>query len=213
MLHFQTFQKISTFVNTTKDIERIVDRGAWCHVAIKNTSNIDTVYKQLNQWKGMDVYKKADIPDFLHFKNHKDILDIMVITKGEVMIGEENDEAIGDLYLPTNFGDDSQAAQAKGGSHGFNDVSNGYETQGNFSDVRTVFMAVGPDFKANHTHQWIKLVDEYQVILLSKVSSKVFDFVCWGLWPKFAEIFNQNLTVYTYALHPHVISTGDCWGL
>jgi hypothetical protein len=31
--------------------------------------------------------------------------------------------------------------------------------------MRTIFMAVGPDFKANHTHQWIKLVDEYQIFM------------------------------------------------
>jgi hypothetical protein len=40
-----------------------------------------------------------------------------------------------------------------------------YENEGNFPDVRTIFMAIGPAFKANHNHTWIKLVDEYQVMM------------------------------------------------
>ncbi len=39
----------------------------------------------------------------------------------------------------------------------------GYDTEGDFPDVRGIFMAIGPDFKQNYTQQWIKLVDEYQV--------------------------------------------------
>ena len=26
-------------------------------------------------------------------------------------------------------------------------------------------MAIGPNFKKGHTHQWIKLVDEYQIMI------------------------------------------------
>ena len=40
-----------------------------------------------------------------------------------------------------------------------------YENEGNFPDVRAIFMAIGPAFKANHNHTWIKLVDEYQVMM------------------------------------------------
>ena len=40
-----------------------------------------------------------------------------------------------------------------------------YENEGNFPDVRAIFMAIGPAFKVNHNHTWIKLVDEYQVMM------------------------------------------------
>ena len=53
----------------------------------------------------------------------------------------------------------------KGGQHGYEDMTEDYENEGNFPDVRTIFMAIGPAFKANHNHTWIKLVDEYQVMM------------------------------------------------
>ncbi len=30
--------------------------------------------------------------------------------------------------------------------------------------MRTIFYAMGPSFKPNHIHQWIKLVDEYLIV-------------------------------------------------
>ena len=30
--------------------------------------------------------------------------------------------------------------------------------------MRSIFMAIGPSFKVNREHEWIKQVDEYQVI-------------------------------------------------
>ena len=53
----------------------------------------------------------------------------------------------------------------KGGQHGYEDMTEDYENEGNFPDVRTIFMAIGPAFKANHNHTWIKLVDEYQIMM------------------------------------------------
>ena len=53
----------------------------------------------------------------------------------------------------------------KGGNHGYEDITEGYDKQGNFSDVRAIFMAMGPAFKTNYSQNWIKLVDEYQVMM------------------------------------------------
>jgi hypothetical protein len=109
-------------------------------------------------------YKKEDIPDYLHFRDHPDILDILLVSRGNVTTGQDDD--IGDLYLPPAKTDNgTEDSHNVGGAHGYNDISDGYSTEGVFPDMRTIFMAVGPDFKANHTHQWIKLVDEYQIFM------------------------------------------------
>jgi hypothetical protein len=31
-------------------------------------------------------------------------------------------------------------------------------------DMRGIFYAMGPAFKRGHVHQWIKMVDEYQIL-------------------------------------------------
>jgi hypothetical protein len=141
------------------DIERIVNWGAFSHIAVTKPELIGAVFDKLNtSLEGMmDVYKKEDIPNYLHF-NHSDILDILLVSRGNVLSGP--DEEFADLYLPPTVTD----SEIKG-SHGYNDISDGYSTEGDFPDMRTIFMAVGPDFKANHTHQWIKLVDEYQIFM------------------------------------------------
>ena len=51
------------------------------------------------------------------------------------------------------------------GQHGYEDMTEGYAEEGDFPDVRAIFMAMGPAFKANYSQDWIKLVDEYQVMM------------------------------------------------
>ena len=63
------------------------------------------------------------------------------------------------LYLPPARATDSP------GQHGYEDMTEGYDEEGDFPDVRTIFMAMGPAFKANYSQDWIKLVDEYQVMM------------------------------------------------
>ncbi len=36
--------------------------------------------------------------------------------------------------------------------------------EGREPDMRGVFYAMGPSFKPNHTNQWVKMVDEYQLM-------------------------------------------------
>jgi predicted AlkP superfamily pyrophosphatase or phosphodiesterase len=157
----KTFEKLTDYVDDVNDIAIIVDRFAFSHIGVKDPTKIDQIYDSLQVWDGMNVYKKADIPDSLHFREHPLILDILLVSNGSIMIGRDN--ANQDLYLPIADGDESQEAQRQDSHHGFNDLSNGYESQGTFPDMRSAFLAIGPAFKANHTHPWIKLVDEYQV--------------------------------------------------
>ena len=103
------------------------------------------------------------MPEYFRIKHGKYALPITWMTPkfNNVTLGLDNDYA--HLYLPPYMGDDSDEAQSVGGSHGFEDITEDYGTEGNFPDMRTIFMAIGPAFKTNYQNKWIKLVDEYQV--------------------------------------------------
>jgi len=54
-----------------------------------------------------------------------------------------------------------------GGHHGWDDTGSqakGY-SEGGQPDMRAIFFANGPSFKAGHINPWIKLIDEYQVFV------------------------------------------------
>ena len=70
-------------------------------------------------------------------------------------------------------------------------MTDGYENEGNFPDVRTIFMAIGPAFKANHNHTWIKLVDEYQVMMHALCANATANN---GTWSRVEDMFKNNET-------------------
>ena len=70
-------------------------------------------------------------------------------------------------------------------------MTDGYENEGNFPDVRTIFMAIGPAFKANHNHTWIKLVDEYQVMMHALCAKATANN---GTWSRVEDMFKNNET-------------------
>ena len=81
----------------------------------------------------------------------------------------------------------------KGGQHGYEDMTEDYENEGNFPDVRTIFMAIGPAFKANHNHTWIKLVDEYQVMMHVLCANATANN---GTWSRVEDMFKNNETCF-----------------
>lgn len=91
------------------------------------------------------------------------------------------------LYLPPALGTDSP------GQHGYEDMTEGYDKEGDFPDVRTIFMAMGPAFKANYNQKWIKLVDEYQVIMHALNAKGVPNN---GTWDRVRGMFNNGATVW-----------------
>ena len=141
-------------------IELIVYEGG---IVLKDSSYIDDVYENLKEWNDIKVFKKEDMPEYFRVKNAKHALDIQWIMPryNNVTLGLDNNYT--HLYMPPYTGDDSEEAQSKGGNHGFEDITADYETEGDFPDMRSIFMAIGPAFKSNYQNKWIKLVDEYQV--------------------------------------------------
>lgn len=143
-------------------IDLIVDNT---QIAIKNGSSVDLVYNQLKAWDDMFVYKKEEIPDFYHVKNGKYALDILLTPKPKRNVTLSQDNAYSDLYFPPADGNENEEVQSQGGDHGFLDLTADYESEGEFPDMRTLFMALGPAFRGNYSNPWIKLVDEYQIMM------------------------------------------------
>lgn len=159
---FQTFQILTDGLKkeTIDNIDLIISTG---NIMVKNkdVEKIEQVYQDLLlRWNDtMRVFKMADAPDYLRVKHAKYAHDILIIPRNRSVFGADPNHP--NLYFPPSSG--NVDGQDQGGSHGFEDISENYEVEGNFPDVRAIFMAMGPNFKANHSHPWIKLVDEYQV--------------------------------------------------
>ena len=139
------------------------------NIAIKNsdTTLIEKVYKELssNLSEMFHVYKAEEILSVYKIKDSKYMLDLVLISKiqaGHVFaLGADDDEFL-DLYHPRP---ESSSQKIDPGSHGYDDITKGYYEQGKYPDVRAAFMAIGPDFKKGYSQPWIKLVDEYQIMM------------------------------------------------
>ena len=142
-----------------ENIEVIIDGY---NIGLKKNSNIENVYEDLKQWEEIDVYKKDEMPEYFGLNDAEFLLDLIVSPKNNVTGGIDN--ANPDLYWP-GFPTNNETLQKLGGSHGYNDITDGYRQDGNFADMRGIFMAIGPKFERSRRHQWIKLVDEYQIML------------------------------------------------
>ncbi len=70
-----------------EDVEYMTEYGAELSIKVANSTTPDAVYEKLVKWTEFDVYKKADIPDHLHFRDHRNILDILMVSKGKELVG------------------------------------------------------------------------------------------------------------------------------
>ena len=132
--------------DTIAAVEKIV---GGTNVMLKDPSNqelTDKVVEDLKQWPELKVYKKAEVPEYYGLKNAEQVNDILILPKNRTIWGVDN--ANPNLYEPpAGPSNDTQEAQKQGGNHGYEDITDGYETEGNFADMRTIFMAIGPSFK------------------------------------------------------------------
>ena len=139
------------------------------NIAIKNSDTIliEKVYKELssNLSEMFHVYKAEEILSVYKIKDSKYMLDLVLISKiqaGHVFaLGADDDEFL-DLYHPRP---ESSSQKIDPGSHGYDDITKDYNEQGKYPDVRAAFMAIGPDFKKGYSQPWIKLIDEYQIMM------------------------------------------------
>lgn len=107
---------------------------------LKNKSDVDYVYSVLKKVQNIDVFKKKDIPDNLHYKNNVRIGDLIVVTK----IGYA-------LYISNQ----SVNWTVNNGDHGY---------YNNESTMYPIFIAHGPAFKRNYTISSFNNVDIYPLM-------------------------------------------------
>jgi len=107
---------------------------------VKNGSDIEYVYKTLKNVKNIDVYKKQEIPENLHYKNNARIGDLIVVTH------------IGHAVYVNN---QTVNWTVNNGDHGY---------YNNESSMYPIFIAHGPSFKENFTIKSFNNVDIYPLM-------------------------------------------------
>lgn len=107
---------------------------------VKNETDIDYVHKTLSQIENIQVFKKKDIPEHLHYKKNVRIGEIVIITK----IGYG-------VYINNQYVNWT----INRGDHGFNN---------NESSMFPIFISHGPAFKKNFTIDTFKNVDIYPLM-------------------------------------------------
>jgi len=109
---------------------------------IKNPADINTVYYKLKSIPNIDVYKKDELPEELHYKNNGRIGDIVLVAK----LGHS-------MYVNTQAID----WKVNNGDHGY------YNKEKN---MLPIFIAHGPAFKANYQIKPFNNVDIYPLMCL-----------------------------------------------
>ncbi len=152
---------ITDAMSNPTGLEVAVEDKAYMYLKVANPEEIDTVVDELKALEGVSAWANEDIPQYLRFKNDR-TLDILVHSDGTAMI--YGDPAYEGVFIPEPEGFPPGTYSFAG--HGFDDTSPdaGMYQEGNYDEMRTIFYAMGPSFKSGRSHQWIKLVDEYQIL-------------------------------------------------
>ncbi|CAH1262211.1 ENPP6 [Branchiostoma lanceolatum] len=99
---------------------------------------LDKVYADLQRVPHSVAYKKEDIPEGWHYKNGKYVPPLLLV-----------------MTFPYLIGKDSVVTSRRTGSHAWDNA---------LMDMKGVFMAVGPDFRAGFVGDSIHQVDIYQMM-------------------------------------------------
>jgi predicted AlkP superfamily pyrophosphatase or phosphodiesterase len=142
------------------DIEVAVEAMAYMMIKVKEGVKVASVVADLETLEGVKAWASKDVPAHLKFADHPRLLDILVYSEGPAML--LGDERYDDVFIP----DGSGGVNTLGGHHGWDDSSpNAAEyREGENPDMRTIFYAMGPSFNQGYVQDWIKLVDEYQIL-------------------------------------------------
>lgn len=120
---------LNDYISLEDDIQIIPDFGAVAAIMpIKGRET--SVYDRLkNAHPNMTVYRKQDIPDRFHYKNHRRIMPIIAVA----------DEG---YFIVTRTPTPEDFAKSKIGQHGYDN---------RLRSMRPLFLARGPSFKKNFT--------------------------------------------------------------
>lgn len=133
-----------------EDVEFLLGYGA--EVGVQPIEGkLEEVYSQLLTLKGVHVWKKAEIPEELHFKHHYRVPEIQVVAKDTTFL---------EPVLETNKQVPSFVNKTPMFYNGFH----GYIPEF-LPDMRAIFLAMGPDFKENIEHKRIQMTDVYNLMV------------------------------------------------
>lgn len=101
---------------------------------------VDSVYFHLRKAEHLSVWKKSQIPAYLHFGTNNNIMPIV---------------AIADSGWSIFWNSDIKMKKYLGGTHGYDPIN---------QDMHAIFYAYGPKFKINYQHQSFKNIHLYSLI-------------------------------------------------
>jgi len=131
----------------------IVGSGSHAGVYPNSMKQMQGIVERLHEVEGIRVYGKHDIPEELHYKHNKNSPPILVIAEPGTIILSSGRDVQRPFY---NSSPQSLVEQTKMGLSGYDPKE---------EDMRGIFLAKGPDFKATgEVYPAIKLVDVYQVL-------------------------------------------------
>ncbi|MFQ6677313.1 MAG: ectonucleotide pyrophosphatase/phosphodiesterase [Fidelibacterota bacterium] len=134
---------LSDYVNLS-EIEQ-EGSGPFSFLYGKDKQKLKNILKKLKSVPHMEVYKKEEIPDRYHFKNHYRIKDIL-------LVADEGWYILDKKY----FGFDKWSLKfLKGGTHGYNNE---------LRSMHAVFLAEGPAFKNGYTRPTFENIHVYPLI-------------------------------------------------
>ncbi|XP_064595339.1 glycerophosphocholine cholinephosphodiesterase ENPP6-like [Liolophura sinensis] len=138
--------RIENYVNAS-DVQRFLEYGAFMSIWPKD-GKLDEVYNSLvNASKHMSVYKREETPEHWHYRKHYRISPIVVSMETGWIVLKPNQ-----TYKYYN------ESQPLSGTHGYDNT---------YTDMRGIFVAAGPNFKASFVSKPIHAVDMYQVMCKS----------------------------------------------
>ncbi|CAL4125293.1 unnamed protein product, partial [Meganyctiphanes norvegica] len=130
----------------TNLVENIADKGAFMNIKVK-PENVEQVYEQLKKIQGVDIFKHDDIPEYLHYKNHKFIHEIILKAKPGYWVLASKDAK---KMLP------ERSSYFFEGAHGY---------EGTLEDMRGIFFAKGPVLKICPVAHRMKMIYVYLMSL------------------------------------------------
>ncbi|XP_052120225.1 glycerophosphocholine cholinephosphodiesterase ENPP6 [Frankliniella occidentalis] len=142
--------KLRELLDADTDVEQALGQGAFVSIYAK-PGRVEYIHHKLATVPGLTIWRRGEVPMELHYNRNPALPDLIVsASKGFYF---DADDSKG--YLIHGLHVKEETAPRPHGIHGY---------QPDVEQMRTVFYAVGPDFKRGVTTGPIDLVDEYQVL-------------------------------------------------
>ena len=142
--HGMTPQSADRYIDLTQHVQRDwfekIQGGNPLWSLMPKEGMLDSVFTILQGVENISTWKRGQIPERFHYNNNPRVLDMVVLA---------------DSSWSVSWGQPGPGILSGGGAHGWDNLQ---------LDMRTVFWATGPNFRENHQHSKIEVVDLYPMI-------------------------------------------------